>query len=56
MESFFQQPLILIATLRNRLSASHGAGAQNRSIPSFVAKYAVNATAAAILLLGEASS
>jgi hypothetical protein len=48
-----EQPLSIVATLRNRLSKSHGAGIQQRDIPPHIAKYAINATAAAILLLVE---
>lgn len=51
LDQYWEQPLILIATLRNRLSSSHGAGAQPKVIPEHVATYAVNATASAILLL-----
>lgn len=51
LDQYWEQPLILIATLRNRLSSSHGAGVQPKVIPEHVATYAVNATASAILLL-----
>lgn len=51
LDQFWEQPLILIATLRNRLSSSHGAGAQAKVISEHVATYAVNSTASAILLL-----
>lgn len=51
LDQYWEQPLILIATLRNRLSSSHGAGTQPKVIPEHVAMYSVNATAAAILLL-----
>jgi len=51
LDQFWEQPLTLIATLRNRLSSSHGAGAQAKVIPEHVATYAVNATASAILFL-----
>lgn len=53
LESFFEQPLILIATIRNRLSTAHGAGTQQRNVSRHVAQYTINATAAAILLLVE---
>jgi hypothetical protein len=53
LESYFDSPLMVVATLRNKLSKSHGAGTQQRTIPPHVAKYAINATAAAILLLVE---
>jgi hypothetical protein len=51
LEPFFEQPLILVATIRNRLSTSHGAGLTHRNVTEAKAEYAVNATAAAILLL-----
>jgi hypothetical protein len=55
-ESFFEQPLMLIATMRNRLSKSHVSGTMERQLPEHVAKYAINATAAAIVLLVDACS
>lgn len=51
LDSFWEQPLTLIATVRNRLSSAHGAGTQVKVVPQHVATYAVNATASAILLL-----
>ena len=51
LESFFKQPIMLVATIRNRLGSAHGAGAEPREVPPHVAHYAINATAAAILLL-----
>ncbi len=51
LDRYWEQPLMLIATLRNRLSSSHGAGTQAKQIPDHVAAYIVNATASAILLL-----
>ncbi len=51
LEAFFEQPLIGIATLRNRLSTSHGSGSQPRVVSKHKAKYVINATASAILLL-----
>lgn len=56
LDQFWEQPLILIATLRNRLSSSHGAGSQEKIIPEHVATYTVNSTASAILLLCSAFS
>lgn len=54
LDQFWEQPLMLIATLRNRLSSSHGAGTQEKRIPEHVATYAVNSTASAMLLLCSA--
>lgn len=53
LESYFDQPLMIVASLRNKLSKAHGAGTQPRSVPPHVAKYAINATASAIILLVE---
>jgi len=55
LDSFFEQPLLLIATMRNRLSSSHGAGTMPKNPPEHIARYALNATASAILLLVEAT-
>ena len=55
LDNIFDQPLMIVATLRNRLSSAHGSGVQTRNVPAHVPKYAINATAAAILLLVEAS-
>ncbi len=52
-QNIFDQPLTNIATLRNKLSKSHGAGVQQKTVPQHIAKYAINATAAAILLIVE---
>ena len=51
LDSFFEQPIMLIATIRNRLSTAHGAGTQQKTISKHVANYVINATASAILLL-----
>ncbi len=51
LDAYWEQSLILIATLRNRLSSSHGAGSQQKVVPKHVATYAINATASAIVLL-----
>lgn len=53
LDAYFEPPLLNIATLRNRLSSSHGGGTKPRSAPPQRARYAINATAAAILLLVE---
>jgi hypothetical protein len=51
LEPFFEQPLMLIATLRNKLSTAHGSGSAPREVTAAKAEYAINATASAILLL-----
>jgi hypothetical protein len=51
LDPFFEQPLMLIATMRNRLSSSHGGGTTVRIVEPHIAQYALASTAAAILLL-----
>jgi len=51
LDPFFEQPLLLIATMRNRLSSSHGGGTSVRNVERHIAQYAITSTAAAILLL-----
>jgi len=53
LDPFLEQPLLMIATIRNRLSKSHGAGLQPRSVAPDIARFALNATATAILFLSE---
>jgi hypothetical protein len=53
MEPFFEQPLLIIATLRNRLGTAHGVGGQPREVPRHRAQFAINATATALLFLVE---
>ena len=53
LESFFEQPLMLVATIRNRLSSSHGGGSQVRAPSRQIARYTLTSTAAAIVLLVE---
>ena len=56
LEPFFDQPIILIATIRNRLSSAHGAGTQSRAVSKPIANYVINSTAATILLLVEVTN
>jgi hypothetical protein len=51
LEAWLEQPLMLVATIRNRLSSSHGAGVELRLVTEEKVEYAINATASAILLL-----
>jgi hypothetical protein len=51
LEPYFEQPLFIIATLRNRLSKSHGAGVVPKEVAQNYARYALNSTAAAIVFL-----
>ena len=53
LDTFFEQPIMLIATIRNRLGKAHGAGTQQKAVSRHVASYVINATASAILLLVE---
>jgi hypothetical protein len=51
LESYFESVLIIVATLRNRLSKSHGAGTTQRKVPPHLARFSINATASVILLI-----
>lgn len=51
MEGFFTQPWTLLATLRNRLSSSHGGGAQPRDPERHFAQYGLTSIAAVIVLV-----
>lgn len=51
METFFEPSFTIIATLRNRLSNSHGAGSVPKDVPSYYAQFALNSTANIIVLL-----
>jgi hypothetical protein len=53
LDSYLEQPLLGPAMLRNRLGSAHGAGAQSRRVPAERARYAINTTAAAVLLVVE---
>jgi hypothetical protein len=51
LEAYFEQPFVIIATLRNRLSTSHGAGTTPREPSPATVRYSLNATASIILFL-----
>ena len=51
LDGYFESLLMIVPTLRNRLSSSHGAGTSSRTVSRHRVRYALNATAAAILLL-----
>lgn len=53
LPSFFETPLIGIATLRNKLSSAHGAGTLNRKAEEHYARYFIYQVAAAMLMLCE---
>ena len=55
LDKFFKDPLALIATMRNKLSSSHGGGTAVRDVERHVAQYAIATTAAAIVLLVHAA-
>lgn len=54
LPSFFEQPIMLIATMRNRLSSSHGQGTTPKVVPEHIARFALHSTAAAVILLTDA--
>lgn len=51
LETFYKDPLTIVATLRNKISKAHGAGAVTKKAPKHIARYALNATASAITLI-----
>lgn len=51
LDTYFDQPLMIIATLRNRLSSSHGAGVETKTATKNIALFALNSTATAIVFL-----
>jgi hypothetical protein len=51
LEPFFEQVLLIVATIRNRLSPAHGGGADPRVTPPHIAEFVLNSTASCILLL-----
>lgn len=51
LEPYFEQMLMIVPTLRNRLSSSHGGGVKPRQAPEHLCEFALNATASAILLV-----
>lgn len=53
MDTFWEQPLMTVGTLRNKLSTSHGAGEQQKIVPNHVAKFTLNMTASAIIFLHD---
>lgn len=55
LDSFFVQPLMLVATMRNRLSTAHGAGLTSKDVPRHIAQFAITSAAAGILLLVNAA-
>lgn len=53
MEGFWETPLMVVSTLRNKLSSAHGAGENAKVVPEHVARYAMNMTASAIVFLND---
>ena len=51
LHSFYKDPLLIVATMRNKLSSAHGGGSKERKVEPHIAQYAVSSTAAAIVLL-----
>ncbi len=55
LESYFEHSLLIVATLRNKLSSAHGAGITVRQPNRHLTQYALNATGSAILLVAQES-
>ena len=56
LPSFFAQPLVLIATIRNKLGKAHGSGTVEKNVSIHVARYALHSTASAIVLLTDVAN
>ncbi|WP_239669846.1 abortive infection family protein [Pseudomonas putida] len=53
MDSFWESPLLIVGTLRNKLGSAHGAGENAKVVPEHVARYTLNMTASAIVFLHD---
>lgn len=53
MDSFWESPLLIVGTLRNKLGSAHGAGEKAKVVPEHVARYTLNMTASAIVFLHD---
>jgi hypothetical protein len=53
LDGCFDQPLTSIATLRNRYSTAHGSADTKSSVPPHPVRFALNATASAVLSLAD---
>ncbi len=53
LDSYFESLLLIVATLRNKMSSAHGAGTTAKQPARHLAQYALNATASAILLVAH---
>jgi hypothetical protein len=51
LEGYFEQLLIIVATLRNKLSSAHGGGTTPKLVSRQLAQYATNVTASAMILI-----
>lgn len=51
LEGYFDSLLIIVATLRNKLSSAHGGGDVAKTVPQHLARYALNVTASAMIML-----
>lgn len=51
LPKFFDQPLMIVGMIRNKLGIAHGSGGEEKHVSENVALYSINATAAAILLI-----
>jgi hypothetical protein len=53
LDTYFETLLMIVATLRNKLSTAHGAGTAVKQPAPHLGQYALNATASAILLIAQ---
>ncbi|EPB6997099.1 abortive infection family protein [Pseudomonas aeruginosa] len=53
LDTFWEQPIQIIATIRNRYSSSHGAGTKSKEASENICKFVINMTASVMLFLDE---
>jgi hypothetical protein len=53
LDNYFESLLMIVATLRNKMSSAHGAGTTAKERARHLALYALNATGSAILLVAQ---
>lgn len=51
LEGYFEQQLMIVATLRNKLSSAHGGGNTIKTVPPHLAQYSITVTASAMIML-----
>lgn len=53
LDSFWEQPIQIISTIRNRYSSSHGAGTKSKEASENICNFVINMTASVMIFLDE---